>query len=134
MTRPSPDVVVQPINQATLRRLADQEEFRSVCGFRRDLVSGDEGQPIRMHQMRIEDSTKHYHKRTWEYYVVTSGRGEIELDDEVREIQQGECVVVPPGVWHTSRPAQGEELHVLLVVAPEHVEGAPDHSPDEHYE
>lgn len=134
MTTPAPDLISHPLADGSLRRLAEQEEFRSVCGFRRDLVGGDEGQPVRLHQMRIEDSTKHYHLRTWEYYYVVSGSGEIELDDETRTITAGDCVVVPPGVRHTSRPAAGEELHCLLIVAPAHADGAPDHGEDLHYD
>jgi mannose-6-phosphate isomerase-like protein (cupin superfamily) len=120
---------------ATVRRLTDQSEFRSTCGMRRDLLAAQEGDPVRMHYLRIGDSRKHVHHRTVEYYYVTEGEGEIELDHETVTISKGDLIVVPPGVWHTSRPLPGRELHVLLVVAPPaDAEGRPDHlTPDEHY-
>jgi mannose-6-phosphate isomerase-like protein (cupin superfamily) len=121
--------------KGTVRRLDDQEEWRSICGMRRDLLAGAEQGPARIHYMRIGDSRKHWHKHTTEYYFVTEGRGEIELDDEVVPIAKGDLAVVPPGVWHTSRPAPGEEVHVLLVVVPQPGPGGEfEHQADEHFE
>ena len=121
--------------KATVRRLSDQEEWRSVCGMRRDLLAAAEQGPVRIHFLRIQDSRKHWHRTTTEYYFVTEGEGEIDLDDETVPIARGDLVVVPPGVWHTSRPSPGRELHVLLVVVPPTDPGGePDHSPDEHFD
>jgi mannose-6-phosphate isomerase-like protein (cupin superfamily) len=131
------DVNVEAVGgtSATVRRLAEQGEWRSTCGMRRDLLAAVEHGPVRIHVLRIHDSRKHWHRRTIEYYFVTEGLGEIELDDETVPIAAGDLVVVPPGVWHTSRPAPGHELHVLLVVVPPvGPGGAPDHSPDEHFD
>jgi mannose-6-phosphate isomerase-like protein (cupin superfamily) len=122
--------------EATVRRLSDQDEFRSTCGMRRDLLAAGEADPVRVHYLRIGDSKRHVHRKTTEYYYVTEGVGEIELDDDTVPIAKGDLIVVPPGVWHTSRPLPGEELHVLLVVVPPTGgDGKPDHvTPDEHYE
>jgi mannose-6-phosphate isomerase-like protein (cupin superfamily) len=121
--------------QGTVRRLTEQEEWRSICGMRRDLLGAAEQGPARIHYMRISDSRKHWHRDTTEYYFVVEGRGEIELDDEVVPITKGDLAVVPPGVWHTSRPAPGDVLEVLLVVVPPAGPGGePDHRPDEHFE
>jgi mannose-6-phosphate isomerase-like protein (cupin superfamily) len=130
------DVNVQALSgtKATVRRLTDQAEWRSICGMRRDLLASAEQGPVRIHFLRIHDSRKHWHRSTTEYYFVTEGEGEIELDDETVTIAAGDLVVVPPGVWHTSRPAPGRELHVLLVVVPPTHGGEPDHSPDEHFD
>jgi mannose-6-phosphate isomerase-like protein (cupin superfamily) len=131
-----PDVITLPVGAgASVRRLVDQAEWRSTCGMRRDLLGGGEGEPLRFHFLRIHDSRKHRHLRTIEYYFVTHGRGFIELDDQTVEIGEGDLVVVPPGVRHTSRPADGSELHVLLIVAPQvGADGRPDHSADEHFD
>lgn len=117
--------------KASIRHLADQEEFRSVCGMRRDLVAPDEGEPAIFHFMRIHDSTKHYHRKTIEYYYVVSGTGEMELDDETVEVSEGDMIVVPTGVWHTSRPTTDSELHILICAVPQGLE--PGES-DVHYE
>jgi mannose-6-phosphate isomerase-like protein (cupin superfamily) len=131
------DVNVETVagTKATVRRLTEQGEWRSTCGMRRDLLAAVEQGPVRIHMLRIHDSKKHWHRRTTEYYFVTEGEGEIELDGETVSIAAGDLVVVPPGVWHTSRPASGHDLHVLLVVVPPSGSGGePDHSPDEHFD
>lgn len=135
--QPGPNVSPAPVHisarasRATVRRLADQDEFRSVCGMRRDLVGPSEDEPALFHYMRIHDSRKHYHRKTIEYYYVAEGRGEMELDDEVVQIAKGDMIVVPTGVWHTSRPAPESELHILICALPQGLEPG---EVDSHYE
>jgi mannose-6-phosphate isomerase-like protein (cupin superfamily) len=102
---------------SSIRNLEQQTEFRSICGFRKDLVMAPE-EGVAIHLMRIQDSKKHYHKITTEYYYVTEGEGELELDGEIYPIQAGDLVVIKPGTVHTSRPLEGKELKVLITVAP----------------
>ena len=119
------------VSRASVRRLADQEEFRSVCGMRRDLVGPGAEDPLLFHYMRIHDSRKHYHRKTIEYYFVVEGAGEMELDGETVPIAKGDMIVVPTGVWHTSRPTTGAELHILICALPQGVE---EGEVDSHYE
>ena len=118
-------------SRATVRRLADQDEFRSVCGMRRDLVGPAEDEPLLFHYMRIHDSRKHYHRKTIEYYYVVEGTGEMELDGETVAIGKGDMIVVPTGVWHTSRPTTDDELHILICALPQGLEPG---EVDSHYE
>jgi mannose-6-phosphate isomerase-like protein (cupin superfamily) len=106
------------VGAASVVRLADQEEWRSTCGMRRDFVRVGKDEPLWFHYMRISDSREHVHKRTTEYHYVTEGVGEIELDDETVPIAKGDMIIVPPGVAHTARPTTGAELHVLIIVVP----------------
>ncbi|MEX2394658.1 MAG: cupin domain-containing protein [Actinomycetota bacterium] len=132
-----PNVSPNPVNvsetgtRATVRHLVEQDEFRSVCGMRRDLVGPAENEPVLFHYMRIHDSRKHYHRKTIEYYYVTEGVGEMELDDEVVQVSKGDMIVVPTGVWHTSRPTSDEELHILICALPQ---GLDPGEVDSHYE
>ena len=120
-TKPDVNVAVRA-SQATVRRLDDQDEFRSVCGMRRDLVGPAEDEPLLFHYMRIHDSRKHYHNKTIEYYFVVEGTGEMELDDETVAIAKGDMIVVPTGVWHTSRSTTDDELHILICALPQGLE------------
>jgi mannose-6-phosphate isomerase-like protein (cupin superfamily) len=121
----APEVRVDiAVGKASVRRLADQEEFRSICGFRRDLVGVGEGEQAVFHYMRIHDSRKHYHKRQWEYYFVADGAGEMDLDDQTIAIGKGDMIAVPPLTRHTTRPTGGGELHVLICVVPPPEPGA----------
>jgi mannose-6-phosphate isomerase-like protein (cupin superfamily) len=130
MAIPPVNVAVQ-LPAASVRRLADQDEFRSICGMRRDLVGITETEPARFHYMRIHDSRKHYHRHTIEYYFVAEGHGEMDLDDQTVTITKGDLIVVPPGVRHTSRPTSDSELHILICALPGDAD--PD-EPDIHYD
>jgi mannose-6-phosphate isomerase-like protein (cupin superfamily) len=130
-TSPAPVRISARASRATVRRLSDQDEFRSVCGMRRDLVGPSEDEPLLFHYMRIHDSRKHYHRKTIEYYYVVSGSGEMELNEEVVPIGAGDMIVVPTGVWHTSRPTTDEELHILICALPQ---GLDPGEVDSHYE
>src|SRR5262245_22945980 len=92
--------VAQKIGGATLRALADQEEWRSICGFRRDLVQGRENLDISFHYLRIFESRKHRHHRATECCVGMQGTGSIIIEDKPVPIGKGDVVVVPPGTWH----------------------------------
>lgn len=128
---PAPVNIGAQVSRATVRSLGEQDEFRSVCGMRRDLVGPAEDEPVLFHYMRIHDSRKHYHRKTIEYYYVASGVGEMELDGETVPIRKGDMIVVPTGVWHTSRPTSDEELHILICAVPQ---GLEDGEVDSHYE
>lgn len=54
----------------------------------------------------------HHHEHEDELFYVVEGTLNIELDEEVIEIQQGEFVIIPKGTSH--KPFAKEEVKVLL--------------------
>ena len=51
---------------------------------------------------------------THEFYYVTSGRGIMMIDDEEREIGQGDLVHIPPDMVHSLRPvSEHAPIHAL---------------------
>jgi len=42
---------------------------------------------------------------TYEFYYVTYGRGFMQIGDEVREVQQGDLIKIPPDAVHSMWPA-----------------------------
>ena len=120
------------VGGARVHKLDEQEEWRSTCGMRRDLVDVGADEPLWFHYMRISDSRKHSHARTIEYYYVTEGVGEMELGDETIPIEKGDMIIVPPGTPHTARPTTDAELHVLIVVVPP--AGSAAHEPETYYD
>lgn len=55
----------------------------------------------------------HKHDETDDFFLVLSGRLEIELRDRTVALQPGELFIVPKGVEH--RPVAREEVHLLLI-------------------
>jgi mannose-6-phosphate isomerase-like protein (cupin superfamily) len=65
-----------------------------------------------------EATARHYHRVLEELYYVVSGRGDMELDGEHREVGPGDAILIPPGAWHQLRADQGDEIKILCCCAP----------------
>lgn len=74
---------------------------------------------------------EHVHSRTEEIYFVVSGRGEMTVDGQVREVGAGDLVLTPLGSRHSFRPLGEEavEIIVMEMLPPEIRRALPDHSP-----
>lgn len=80
-----------------------------------------EGHKLTVAEVRLEPGTAtsvHKHKRTEEIYFVTSGAGRMRLDEEVREVTVGDCVVIIPWVLHEIRNESDEPLVFIAACAP----------------
>lgn len=100
--------------QPIIRSVRDTESERGVCGFRRSLITGKDSAVANVSHLTIDNSRTHYHKEMTELYYVLKGQGEIVLDGESRPISEGELVLIPPGVRHTS----DGDMEVLIVGVP----------------
>ena len=97
-----------------LRRLSEVPEERGVCGFRRTLITAADTPDVNVSHLRIDNSRYHYHRRMTELYYVLSGGGTITLDGETHPVQEGDIVLIRPGVWHTSEG----EMSALITGVP----------------
>ena len=59
---------------------------------------------------------RHYHKLAEEFYFILEGSGSMKIDGEEAEVGTGDCVLVPPGAWHTI--AAKADLRFLCCCAP----------------
>lgn len=59
---------------------------------------------------------RHYHRASEEIYFLLDGTGVLELDGQVRDVQPGDAVLIPPGVWHQIRAL--EPLRFLCCCSP----------------
>lgn len=60
----------------------------------------------------------HYHQRSSELFFIVGGSLQVLLDDEVVVLDQGDFLVVPPGVPHAFAAAPGGDADVLFVFSP----------------
>jgi mannose-6-phosphate isomerase-like protein (cupin superfamily) len=60
----------------------------------------------------------HLHKLTEEVYYVLGGIGAMRLDDDVRDVGPGDCVVIPRGVLHEIRNERDEDVVFVAACAP----------------
>jgi mannose-6-phosphate isomerase-like protein (cupin superfamily) len=66
-------------------------------------------------------TTRHYHAASEEIYFVLEGRGRMELDGDVREVEPGDAVLIRPGAWH--QITAEEPLRFLCCCAPPYADG-----------
>ncbi len=106
-----PDVTTE---KYIIRRTSDQEQFRSICGFKQALINAEDTDIASVSRLRIHESRMHYHKKLTEFYYVLEGTGAMILDGEEQPLGPGDIVMIRPGVRHTSKG----ELEVLIVGVP----------------
>ena len=64
------------------------------------------------------DTHAHFHRTSEEIYFFTSGSGRMRLGEEEREVGEGDCVVIPPGVEHKLLNPGDKPLVLLCCCAP----------------
>ncbi|MFF3874535.1 cupin domain-containing protein [Streptomyces sp. NPDC001978] len=67
---------------------------------------------------RGDSTTAHLHKITEEIYVIMRGVGRMRLNDDVREVRPGDCVVIKPGTVHEISNEHDEPLVFVATCAP----------------
>lgn len=65
-----------------------------------------------------QQTTPHYHPRTEEIYYILSGRGQMQIGDELRAVGPGDAIAIPPGQMHTIANDGDETLKFLCCCAP----------------
>jgi mannose-6-phosphate isomerase-like protein (cupin superfamily) len=108
------DVIRREVREAFIT--ADGSEIRELAG-----IPSQNAQNQSLAEATVppgRDTVEHYHRRTEEIYLFTSGEGRMRLGDEEAEVQAGDCVVIPPGVRHKLWNTGGEPLVLLCCCAP----------------
>jgi len=107
-----------------VKKPGDCGEFTAIDGCRiRELLHGKNDAvdlPYSLALARVEPGShtrRHRLDRTEVYYLL-DGRGRMHIDDEERDLAQGEAVVIPPGSVQWIENRGDEELRFLAIVNP----------------
>ncbi len=65
-----------------------------------------------------QQTTPHYHIRTEEIYYILAGEGEMQVGPDVRRVQVGDAIAIPPGEVHTITNTGQQELKFICCCAP----------------
>ncbi|MEO5912889.1 MAG: cupin domain-containing protein [Luteolibacter sp.] len=63
-----------------------------------------------------DETERHYHKFSEEFYYLLAGRGLMEIDGVDREVATGDAILIPAGAWHQIKAI--ESLQFLCCCAP----------------
>jgi mannose-6-phosphate isomerase-like protein (cupin superfamily) len=61
---------------------------------------------------------RHHHRIAEEIYYLIEGRGTMELDGEVRDVEAGDAILIPPGAWHRIDASSDGPLRLLCACSP----------------
>ena len=100
-----------------IRRLAEAPTVPCPCGQSTRPLTRDDTPHCNLHVTFIKDSVKHYHKETTEVYLILEGRGRLELNDDVVEVEPGMVVYIEPYTSHKLTSAEGVKTVVFGVPA-----------------
>ncbi|WPO72866.1 MULTISPECIES: cupin domain-containing protein [unclassified Streptomyces] len=78
----------------------------SVTSYRSTFAEGAVGAPA------------HFHTKASELFFVIGGALQVLVDDEVKVLEQGDFLLVPPHTPHAFAAAPGSEADVLFVFTP----------------
>jgi mannose-6-phosphate isomerase-like protein (cupin superfamily) len=62
------------------------------------------------------ETERHYHAASEEFYYLLEGRGRMEIDGVVSEVEAGDAILIPAGAWHQIKAT--EALRFLCCCAP----------------
>jgi len=107
-----------------VRRIHDAPTVPCPCGeSTRPLTAADHA-VCNLHVTFIKDSVKHYHKKCTEVYYILEGRGKMELNDDVIEVEPGTIVYIEPYTAHRLYSPEGVRTIVF---------GVPAYRPDDEF-
>ena len=110
--------LVEQLKPVLANREAVSEQ--GSCGIRKRLLTGGEQRQFAVSQVVIQNARPHFHRSTWELYIVQKGNGVLELNGVLLEISEGDVVEIPPNVVHKAIPLP--VLTVLVVMSPQNAE------------
>jgi mannose-6-phosphate isomerase-like protein (cupin superfamily) len=61
---------------------------------------------------------EHLHRTSEELYLITAGRGRLRVEGEERQIEAGDCALIPPGARHKLFNEGEEPLRVVCACSP----------------
>lgn len=83
-----------------VKKIGDISEEKSICGFRKRLITEKDFKEASFTFLSVYEATKHYHKKSTEFYYVLKGKGILELDKEEIKLEPGTLVMINPGTKH----------------------------------
>jgi len=94
----------------------DSSEIRELLAWRN---SGLRHQSLAEARLPAGGSTQeHYHIKTEEVYFITEGTGRMKIEQEVRDVQAGDAIAIPPGQKHKLWNTGSQTLKLLCCCAP----------------
>ncbi len=60
----------------------------------------------------------HYHKKSDETYFIYKGQGKMQVDQDFRDVKQGDIILIPKGSIHGLKNTGHEDLIIFFISSP----------------
>jgi len=107
-----------------VRRLNEAPTVACPCGTSTRPLTRADHAACNLHVTFITDSVRHYHRECTEVYYILEGRGKMELNGEVIDVEPDMVVYIEPMTRHRLWSAEGVRTIVF---------GSPALHPDDEY-
>ena len=109
-----------------MKGYCDNIEQRTVENedFRRVLYTGHNLQLVLMTLPPGCDIGEEVHEDRDQFFRFEDGRGQVDIDDNTYDVEDGSGVIVPAGAWHNVRNTGDAPLKLYTIYGPpEHLDG-----------
>ena len=94
----------------------DGSEIRELLAHRNSAIRN---QSLAEARVPVGGSTvEHYHPKAEEIYYITHGTGKMRIENEMRQVREGDAIAIPPGLKHKIWNAGESVLRFLCCCAP----------------
>jgi mannose-6-phosphate isomerase-like protein (cupin superfamily) len=107
---------IHNIDRVPAFKTADGSEIRELLAHRNSCIQKQSLAEARLQPG--QQTAPHYHPQTEEIYYILAGRGRMQIGDDVRLVEPGDAIAIPPGAIHTIENVGGETLKFLCCCAP----------------
>lgn len=107
---------IKNLNEVAAFTTKDGSEIRELLAHRNSAIRN---QSLAEARLPVGGSTQeHFHPRAEEIYYITHGTGRIRIESEMRAVQPGDAIAIPPGLKHKLWNTGAEPLRLLCCCAP----------------
>lgn len=96
-----------------VRRIQESPTVPCPCGQSTRALTGADTPTCNLHVTFIKDSVRHYHRDCTEVYYILQGRGKMELNGDVVDVEPGTVVYIAPNTVHRLWSAEGVQTIVF---------------------
>ena len=94
----------------------DGSEIRELLSYRNSAIRN---QSLAEARIPIGGSTlEHFHPQSEEIYFITVGSGKMRIENEMRDVNIGDAIAIPPGLKHKIWNTGKDVLKLLCCCAP----------------
>lgn len=107
-----------------IRSLGAQEAFTTADGSTIRSILDRSNAPVQEQSLAEatigagDQTMRHYHRASEEFYFLLEGTGTMDVDGETRQVGPGDAILIPVGAWHQITADANSSVRMLVCCAP----------------